>query len=531
MTTAPVALYTTAGDFITAKTSSVVTTLACAPPTNVADNDLLVAVVAQQTPQTSPGKITENSGTWTLASKQIVLGDGKRPSGIWILPVPHKSALATSYTWTCATGGRMVMFIFRVTGADLTNPLDSFSDWDTNDTANNHTSAPISAFTTVNANALVIVHAHSVNTSAQKRPAWNALTGFTKMIDLNIAADDTVSNDNVTAWFKNQATAGTTGSITPSVTLGQSALRANAIAIKPYGVTLSTTPELTLYNGTTEEGLHVTIYDGTVEQEISAPRVYAGPQTITSLMTGDLPYSAHRGGSANWPEETLFAYKQSHNRGVRALEISLWKTSDGSFACSHDQSTLRTTGTDLDITTQTRATLAAMTVNPVSTDNQSQSGQPFAFLDQVMALYGTGGPVLFIEDKQGTNWAALLDYLDTFPDPTNRFMIKMYGPGGATAKALVRSRGYKIWSYYFAGTDMNSIIVGGVVGGNIASCDYVGLDFNLTDSDFSLVVAYGKPVFAHILTTTTQRDRVRSLGAIGAMVANVKGVIPGAASI
>ena len=53
-------------------------------------------------------------------------------------------------------------------------------------------------------------------------------------------------------------------------------------------------------------------------------------------------YCAHRGGSRDFPEMSLYAYGQSALVGYPALEISLARTSDGVWFGLHDASLDRT---------------------------------------------------------------------------------------------------------------------------------------------------------------------------------------------
>jgi hypothetical protein len=515
--------------------SQTTTTTVLPKPANMVVGDLLVAAVTHQAGLSTGGNLTCADSGWIHLGPAPQVNNNARPIGIWVYPVTSDPASISNTNWkwtTTGLAGRYIIDCYRVTGVDLSSYMDvAATAWPTA-FLNGPNPCVMPSITTNTENALIVYAIHSVSTQAQGNPVVSVQPPETTLLSQtdNLPSPLAGSSDSLLMWQEVKAVAGPTGTRTFNKASPTTEWNGYQVAFKGINTGPVPTPGLTVMgSGGAEIPTHVSVYNGATELELGTrPRVYDGPQTIAGFMAGNKPFTAHRGGSLNFPEETLYAYTQSHNRGLRGLEISLWKTSDGSWACSHDQSTLRTTGTDLDITVNTRATLAALNVNPVATDDQAQPSKPFAFLDQVMALYGTGGPVLFLEDKQGTNTTALLDYLDTFPNSKQRFVIKMYGPGGATAKATARARGYKIWNYYFAGTDMNSIIVGGVVGGNIESCDYVGLDKGLTDADFSLVVAYGKPVFAHIISTTAQRDRVLSLGAVGAMVSDIKAVVPGA---
>src|SRR5689334_10364742 len=56
---------------------------------------------------------------------------------------------------------------------------------------------------------------------------------------------------------------------------------------------------------------------------------------------------AHRGASAERPENTLPAFERAVECGVDALEMDVHLTSDGQFIVSHDETALRMTGARL----------------------------------------------------------------------------------------------------------------------------------------------------------------------------------------
>ena len=68
-----------------------------------------------------------------------------------------------------------------------------------------------------------------------------------------------------------------------------------------------------------------------------------GYPSVQDMLTQPEFYSAHRGGSADDPEMTMQAYRNSAKRGYGALEISLARSSDGIWFGLHDD----TSGSDL----------------------------------------------------------------------------------------------------------------------------------------------------------------------------------------
>ncbi|HMQ36279.1 MAG TPA: hypothetical protein PKA07_01855 [Micropruina sp.] len=115
-------LLTGAGNATAAATSA--TSLACDKPTNTADGDLLVAyVMFRNTGHT----ITPPSG-WTVvgATENTVFTEGA-----YVKPVPSAgSESPTSYTWSYSGAtARVAIIVARVTGADLTSPIQVAGAW------------------------------------------------------------------------------------------------------------------------------------------------------------------------------------------------------------------------------------------------------------------------------------------------------------------------------------------------------------------------------------------------------------------
>ena len=71
---------------------------------------------------------------------------------------------------------------------------------------------------------------------------------------------------------------------------------------------------------------------------------------------------AHRGESADAPENTLAAFRLAWERGVPAIELDVHLTRDGALICSHDADLKRTAGSPLVIAESNLETLQALDV-------------------------------------------------------------------------------------------------------------------------------------------------------------------------
>ncbi len=222
-------------------------------------------------------------------------------------------------------------------------------------------------------------------------------------------------------------------------------------------------------------------------------------------------YIAHRGGDADWPEGTAYAYAQAARWNPDlALEVPVWRTPDGVWVVSEYRDTGRVFGADHDIPSTPWPVLAAL--------RSLAGGQPMARLqNDVLDVYGRSR-VLFVDNKQDENVGAFFALLDSYAGRT-RYVIKSYWHSTKTPDEA-RRRGYVTWGYYTPATM-------GDVAATQAHFDMLGLDAGSSEAQFRTMEATGKPVIAHVVTTRAEVQRALTLGAKGVMVADVRAVVPG----
>lgn len=76
---------------------------------------------------------------------------------------------------------------------------------------------------------------------------------------------------------------------------------------------------------------------------------------------GDIPkLIAHRGASANAPENTLSAFRLAWKEGADGIEGDFYLTADGEIVCIHDDKTKRTADANLPVKSSTLAQLRAL---------------------------------------------------------------------------------------------------------------------------------------------------------------------------
>ena len=243
------------------------------------------------------------------------------------------------------------------------------------------------------------------------------------------------------------------------------------------------------------------------------------PATVTELLGTEGFMVAHRGGSRSWPEMTEVAYDQAVDAGLRALEVSVHRTSDGVFVCCHDPSTLRVAGVDHIIAQTPWADLQPLKVTAKRTTDPGQPDAAFTQLETVLKAHAADR-VIVLEDKSYAHGAALLEWVRAIPGHEERVVWKVHGPSGDRAVALGAEAGLRTFGYFFP-ANLEAFAQ------KAPRFDIVGIDVECTDDQIRAAVDVGKPVLAHVIASTAERDRMRDLGCRGLMVADVRALTSG----
>ncbi len=108
---------------------------------------------------------------------------------------------------------------------------------------------------------------------------------------------------------------------------------------------------------------------------------------------------AHRGSSAQAPENTVAAFKLAWEQGADACENDIYLTQDGKIVVIHDADTKRTTGTSMRVAESTLAALQALDAG--SFKDQAWRGEKIPSLSEALATMPVGRQRFFIEIKCG----------------------------------------------------------------------------------------------------------------------------------
>lgn len=243
---------------------------------------------------------------------------------------------------------------------------------------------------------------------------------------------------------------------------------------------------------------------------------------VTPLLSGEPFYIAHRGGSANWPEMSMTAYRHAVAAGVDALEISLARSSDGVWFGLHDATLDRTSGTTRLVASEhTWAQISRYRIGNASRD-RSVGPQPYLRLEQLIEAY-TDTHTIFVDPKvvDHEHYPDLLALMDAGGRGTETFIAKSFGTGIAWAQAA-RAQGYRTWGYYIG----QEIDDGSTPPETTqVNWDLLGLDVRASSAAWTSIRSFRKPIVAHIIADRASARRAVDLGASGLMVSDLAAVL------
>ena len=493
---------------------------------NMQIGDLLVAYIHCQSGATGQS-ISAPSG-WTAYGPAPGTPNWptSRLANVYYYPIKSQAdlnAIPSAVTWNFSISGqRIACVVARATGIDLDN-VEDVKATTVSAGAANATSVSIGDITTVQTNTLLVgtvYHHNSVSTTSPSTTDFMSTFQEYK----TATTGSTLANSGVALGFTSLSSAGATGAKTATFDTTATASGGFLVAFKagpwtppaPVGLDISyTSAPDTLSTGQL-------FYTSAVNTLSTPAEVRSFPTGYASIsdMLGNTPfYAAHRGGSDNWPEMSLYAYTQSGFWGVGALEISVQRSSDGVWFGLHDPTLDRTSGTtSYNAADHTWAEIQAYQITAAETNNPTQATRPYARLIDILAVYYTSH-LFFIDIKDAITYRTeLLDILDSYPDSTQKFIAKYYGP--ATTWAIsARARGYKTWGYFY---EVNAA--------NLAThqsyYDILGMEYGAQQSTWDTIKSFGKPVMGHVIVSATQATIALEKGADGLMVGGVQQVIP-----
>lgn len=232
---------------------------------------------------------------------------------------------------------------------------------------------------------------------------------------------------------------------------------------------------------------------------------------------------AHRGGSANWPEMSEYAYDQAVLAGYGALEFSAQRTNDGggsgTWIGSHDPTpnrTSQTTGAPA-YSAMSYTTLLATYQNSL---NAAGTPRPYYRLVDFLDKFTPTHVVVVDPKDELARVTEFLNLLDAHGGNT-KIVVKFYGAGsGAAALAdAVAAKGYQTWGYFY-----EADIASGELAAWQSHWSILGMEYSASQGAWDTILAYGKPVVGHIAGSQANFDTAIAKGARMVQSANVSGI-------
>ena len=492
----------------------------------VSTNDWIILILTSASSSANTYQPTPPAG-WTNLVPFGTVGTGTMCFGVWA----HKrGASETSYAWTQTTTQSIPTYQRMM----FVRNADDVSNWITGTFQNRETSG--TTLTNV-APSVTSSSAHSL--------------GLALSVERTTAAetDTQVTCDNFTKqWFENtvdhtlfvastdMVAAGAMGSVTVTYPNTQAKNGEAGILAIPGTAVTSSGLAIKVSDGSTLVDATFKLADGA--GGLVTPGAYKvvrpGYATVTQMLAQTTFYCAHRGGSYDFPEMSLYAYGQSALAGFPALEISLARTSDGVWFGLHDASLDRTSfgtgggsGTTYVASTLTWAQVQTYNIlGSTATNNTTQPDRPYMRWEELIAMYYSSH-VIFVDPKAALSFTTeILNMMDAQASSTTKFIAKYYGVSGATDNSTgwchdAQTRGYKTWGYFYAADSANYATYA-------PHWDILGMDYNATQTywDQLAAAAPGKPIMGHICPNAAAVTTALSKGAAGVMVSGAGTVVP-----
>jgi hypothetical protein len=512
-------------------------------PSGVVDGDYLFLFFQNQT---GGGTITPPTG-WTSAGITIT----SRTAQLYYKYIPSAAAeTATSYTVSVSVTARMVGEIFRVSGVNTTTPIDVKS---AAETAGGAGAVNIASLTASAAGNFAMVFPYS--NGAISGTNYSYANGFTDS-GIDGVANPGGTRSDVGMAFKLLTAAGAVGTTTvtgfagtpngfmvvlnpvpnnnPTATAtftGAGSFTALAAPGYPVAAAFAGSGAFSATTGSNATATALFAGSGalsaTTTTGATVAAAFSGTGAFKALRPVDVwvntqpMYVAHRGGSADWDESTMYAYDRAAawNASV-ALEVSIWKSADGVWVVNHDNDpSITGTWANPGSGTITTRNWTGDLQNIVS----SAHGSPMIRLVDVLAKYGSTR-IIVIDNKAAKDLSTTtvgLSFLATMNQygGNQRIILKSYYTG-VDMWPFARANGYWTWGYYYQSDVAN-------IPSTAANWDILGMEYGAT-TGWDAVVATGKPFWAHILPSAASKVTAdaHTVKSNGYMVSGVMEVIP-----
>lgn len=496
---APTGTPTTA--FATTGTSITVT-----KPTGLQNGDLLAIVYRAQ--DSNATAVTVPSGFTRFGPALSLPNSSTRVHGMWVKEITDASGEPADYTvsLTGAASGRQVIGAFILRGGDAGSTAQTGAPSTYNGTGSGTTGTPKTAasYSVGTLPSLTIFHGGAEITSGNSHVPTVTPSGYTKLLDVATGSDTVGSRTYLWVGYRTTTTSPTdaanigwsssSGSHAEGASLVQKAVPAGETRAPTGGVLLSGRAHA------------VTPWRD-------------GFPSVERLLRTYGATSAHRGGSAVWPEMSRLAYERSAMAKYGWLEFSAQRSSDGWWFGMHDNDFDRVSlvsGSPAP-STLTQAQIESTYQNKLNANGMPQSWYGMTdFLDDWVYTH-----VVMVDPKNSVgNREEFLDLLDSHGGPS-KIIVKFSGVGGGAVSLAnaATARGYQTWGYFY-----EADVADGDLATYQSAWSILGMTYNASEAAWNAVKAYGKPVIAHIVPDAAGYATAMSRGAWFAQVSGVASV-------
>lgn len=488
--------------------------------------DYMVLVLSCQGAAASEWDVSAISGATRLGPLHISNDSNTRTRQLY--GVPYNAGLPSSYTLTSPAGSsnRHVAFFMVFSGVDVAAALLSAStSWGTR--PNSNTARQSAGETSGEYTLDVFISEYSAGQSWALSSYTGGLTNLYEDGSPGLPEDTGVSRTAIKIWGGYTPVGGTHDVVTTGT---QSA----PILIT---VSLKSATQLSKISKTYNIQWNVA-FSGKVQktQAIRWDVFPNGYRSVTHMLQQPHFYTAHRGGSRDYPEMSMYAYQQSvFTNQYTAIEVSLARTSDGVWFGLHDSSLDRTSlntgggsGTQLVAANMTWAQVQQYSIlGSMAANNPGQANQPYMRWEELIAKF-YGQVVIYVDPKVAISFRQeLLNKMDALPgDPTEWFVGKYYGVSGGVNDTSgwnfdCHARGYRTWGYFYESDSANYTTYA-------PRWDIIGQDYNASQSAWNSLRAAAptRYVQGHIAPDLAATNTAFNKGAQGIMVSGVSVVAP-----
>lgn len=481
-------------------------TLTFTKPSGLQAGDVLLAALRSQSPASTLDWTC--SGFSRVGPAFLSASASQRVTGFYRYVVTDPATVPASIVFTInGSAQRNAGALMLIRGSGEPVDVDSFFNSTLGNAITN--GREIVSYNTTHADTLILVMGGNEIVSPNATLPTTTPIGHSLVQSVTTSESTAVSRTVCYVTSKVQAAAGATSVADLAWASASSAV---AMSIALYAPVIIPVAE-----DSTGADLTVSVFNGTTETDVSIVQAlpyesYSITEMEADIAAGKKVYSAHRGGSADWPQMTMRAYTNAVWHGAKILEVSCRSSSDGVFVMIHDNTTDAVTATSYTVSSTNSSTLLGIAVDTPTT------GGVLGRLEDILEAYPNF--VIIADHKAQGSAQGFLDKLKQVPDWQNHVILKFDGQYDKATGSLAHDQGFKTMPYLYEANyaaHLDSIL---------PYTDYLGLNYDASAPVWATFVATGKTLWGHVCATTANANAAIAGGAKIIQCSGVKAIIP-----